>query len=183
MEECYQIAQRITYMNCCNTLKRVREMVAILPQLIITEIYLMKGRKWIGSMIWTTSLVLPIIQKFHKLFKCCQEIWIQLRIDLSHYLPPKNTMEIDFIADENFHIFTDSIEQFSVLKTISANCLCKTVFQVAKNKLWLNRIFLILADKNGKPCLTIDCRVINPNGPAKIRTKLTVRRSKFVILI
>ena len=36
---------------------------------------------------------------------------------------------------------------------------------------WLNRIFLILADKNGKPCLTIDCRVINPNGPAKIRTK------------
>lgn len=92
-------------MNCCNTLKRVRERVAILPQLIITEIYLMKGRKRRDSMLWTTSLVLPIIQKFRKFLNCCYEIWIQLRIDLSHYLPQENNMEIDFIADENFPYF------------------------------------------------------------------------------
>ena len=65
----------------------------------------MKGRKRRDSMLWTTSLVLPIIQKFRKFLNCCYEIWIQLRIDLSHYLPQENNMEIDFIADENFPYF------------------------------------------------------------------------------
>ena len=50
---------------------------------------------------------------------------------------------------------------------------------VAKNKLWLNRLFLILADKNGKSCLTMDCHVINPNGPAKIQIKAGNAKEQF----
>lgn len=66
-----------------------------------------------------------------------------------------------------FNIFLYSVQQFSVLKIISAIFLRKAVCYVPKNVLWLNRLFLTLAGKNGKSCLTIDWRGINWNSPGK----------------
>ena len=76
-------------------------------------------------------------------------------------------MEIDFIVSENFQNFSLFCTKFSVLKIISAIFLRKPVCYVPKNVLWLNRLFLTLAGKNGKSCLIIDWRGINWNSPGK----------------
>ena len=37
--------------------------------------------------------------------------------------------------------------------------------------MWVNRLFIDLANRDERNCLTIDCSVINQNGPGRYRTK------------
>ena len=37
--------------------------------------------------------------------------------------------------------------------------------------MWINRVFINLANQDKNSCLTIDCNVINKNGPGRYRTK------------
>ena len=37
--------------------------------------------------------------------------------------------------------------------------------------MWLTRVFLDLANRDERSCLTIDCTIINKNGPSRYRTK------------
>ena len=37
--------------------------------------------------------------------------------------------------------------------------------------LWINKLFIVLANVNQKTCLTIDCSGINENGPRRFRTE------------
>ena len=39
-----------------------------------------------------------------------------------------------------------------------------------KNSLWLNRLFINLANKN-EVCLTLDCWGVNPNGQGRFKTE------------
>ena len=37
--------------------------------------------------------------------------------------------------------------------------------------MWLTRVFLDLANRDERSCLTIECTTINKNGPSRYRTK------------
>ena len=38
------------------------------------------------------------------------------------------------------------------------------------NSLWINKLFIKLANESENVCLTIDCSGFNPNGPGRFRT-------------
>lgn len=39
-----------------------------------------------------------------------------------------------------------------------------------------------LANRNEKTCLTLDCQVINPNGPSRFRTRADNREEQATIM-
>ena len=48
--------------------------------------------------------------------------------------------------------------------------------------MWLNRVFIDLANREKYYCLTIDCSGVNKNDPGRYRLKLMILKSKFAIL-
>ena len=57
------------------------------------------------------------------------------------------------------------------MKIVLANYIRETVNYLPQNSLSLNRLFVNLANKNEKICLTLECRGINLNGPSKFCTE------------
>ena len=96
-------------------------------------------------------------------------------------LHKKTIWKLILLQAKVLNIFPGSIEHFSVPKFISANCLCGTVSYVSKNELWLKRLWLRLAGKSCKSCLTIGCCcVINSNGAGKFWKRANVKtKDKF----
>ena len=87
--------------------------------------------------------------------------------------PEKSIWKVILPQTKHFNSFPGSVQQFNVLKILSANCNCigETASYLPQNSFWLNRFFVDLANRNQKICLTLDCLGINPNGLGKYRTK------------
>ena len=70
-----------------------------------------------------------------------------------------------------FNIFPASVPINSVKKILELGCIRKTNKYIPQGSLWISRLFIELANKNYKVCLTLDCSNVNKEGPGRFRTK------------
>ena len=78
-----------------------------------------------------------------------------------------------------FNIFPASVPINSVKKILELGCIRKTNKYIPQSSLWISRLFIELANKNYKVCLTLDCSNVNKDGPGRFRTKADNPASQF----
>ena len=78
-----------------------------------------------------------------------------------------------------FNIFPASVPISSVNKILELSCIRKTSKYIPQSSLWISRLFIELANKNDKVCLTLDCSNINTDGPGRFRTKADNPETQF----
>ena len=78
-----------------------------------------------------------------------------------------------------FNIFPASVPINSVKKILELGCIRKTNKYIPQASLWISRLFIELANKNYKVCLTLDCSNVNKDGPGRFRTKADNSDTQF----
>ena len=78
-----------------------------------------------------------------------------------------------------FNIFPASVPISSVKKILELSCIRKTSKYIPQSSLWISRLFIELANKNDKVCLTLDCSNKNKDGPGRLRTKADNPETQF----
>ena len=78
-----------------------------------------------------------------------------------------------------FNIFPASVPIGSVKKILESSCIRKTSKYIPHTSLWISRLFIELANKNDKVCLTLDCSNVNKDGPGRFRTKADNPETQF----
>ena len=78
-----------------------------------------------------------------------------------------------------FNIFPASVPISSVKKILELSCIRKTSKYIPQSSLWISRLFIELANKNDKVCLTLDCSNIDTDGPGRFRTKADNPETQF----
>ena len=58
-----------------------------------------------------------------------------------------------------------------VRKILEGVCIRKTSKYIPHASLWISRLFIELANRNDKVCLTLDCSNKNRDGPGRFRSK------------
>ena len=56
-------------------------------------------------------------------------------------------------------------------RILESVCIRKTRKYIPQSGLWIGRLFVELANRNNRFCLTLDCSGINKDGPERFRTK------------
>ena len=56
-------------------------------------------------------------------------------------------------------------------RILESVCIRKTRKYIPQSGLWIGRLFVELANRNNRFCLTLDCSGINKDGPGRFRTK------------
>ena len=69
-----------------------------------------------------------------------------------------------------FNIFPASVSLSSVRRILDGSCVRKSSKYIPRSQLWINRLFIELANKNQKVCLTLDCSNTNRDGPGRFRS-------------
>ena len=69
-----------------------------------------------------------------------------------------------------FNIFPASVSLSSVRRILDGSCVRKTSKYIPRSQLWINRLFIELANKSQKVCLTLDCSNTNRDGPGRFRS-------------
>ena len=89
-----------------------------------------------------------------------------------HILIPDRDIWKKIISQTNiFNIFPSGVPFHTVSKILQSNCVPRTTKYVPVRSLGINRIFIDLAYRDERNCLTIDCSGTNKNGPGRYRTK------------
>ena len=70
-----------------------------------------------------------------------------------------------------FNIFPASVPLSSKRKILESICIRKTRKYISQYGLWISRLFIELANRNDRVCLTFDCSSINIDGPGNFRTE------------
>ena len=78
-----------------------------------------------------------------------------------------------------FNIFPASVPISSVKKILELSCIRKTTKSIPQSSLWISRLFVELANKNEKVCLTLDCSNVNKDGPSRYRTNADNPETQF----
>ena len=79
-------------------------------------------------------------------------------------------MEINLISNKYLY-FSRNSSFPSVRRVLESASSRKTIKYIPQNALWLNRLFIELANRNDRLCLTIDCSGINKDSPGRFRTE------------
>ena len=66
-----------------------------------------------------------------------------------------------------------------VRKILEGVCIRKTSKYIPQASLWISRLFIELANRNDKVCLTLDCSNKNKDGPGRFRTEADNPDSQF----
>ena len=66
-----------------------------------------------------------------------------------------------------------------VKKILESACIRKNSKYIPHSSLWISRLFIELANKNDKVCLTLDCSNKNKDGPGRFRTEADNPVSQF----
>ena len=69
-----------------------------------------------------------------------------------------------------FNIFPASVSLSSVRRILDGSCVRKSSKYIPRSQLWINRLFIELANKSQKVCLTLDCSNTNKDGPGRFRS-------------
>ena len=70
-----------------------------------------------------------------------------------------------------FNIFPATVSINSVKKILENACIQKTSKYIPQTFLWISRLFVELANRNDKVCLTLDCTNTNKDEPVRFRTE------------
>ena len=74
-----------------------------------------------------------------------------------HAIYPEKTNWKSILSQTNiFNIFPASISLTSVRKILEGVCIRKTRKYIPQSVLWISRLFIELANRNDKVCLTLD---------------------------
>ena len=84
--------------------------------------------------------------------------------------PEKATWKTILSQTNIFNIFPASVSLNSVKRILDGSCVRKTTKYIPRSLLWINRLFIELANKNQKVCLTLDCSNTNKDGPSRFRS-------------
>ena len=55
-------------------------------------------------------------------------------------------------------------------RTLENVCIRKTRKYIPQSTLWISRLFIELANRDDRDCLTLDCSSVNKDGPGRFRT-------------
>ena len=84
--------------------------------------------------------------------------------------PEKATWKTILSQTNIFNIFPASVSLSSVRRILDGSCVRKSSKYIPRNQLWINRLFIELANKSQKVCLTLDCSNTNRDGPSRFRS-------------
>ena len=84
--------------------------------------------------------------------------------------PEKATWKTILSQTNIFNIFPASVSLNSVKRILEGSCVRKTTRYIPRSLLWINRLFIELANKSQKVCLTLDCSNTNRDGPSRFRS-------------
>ena len=70
-----------------------------------------------------------------------------------------------------YNIFLATVPLSSVRNILEGACIRKTSKYIPQASLWISRLFIELANRNDKVCLTLDCSNTNKDGPGRFRTE------------
>ena len=85
--------------------------------------------------------------------------------------PEKATWKTILSQTNIFNIFPASVSLNSVKRILDGSCVRKTTRYIPRSLLWINRLFIELANKSQKICLTLDCSNTNRDGPSRFRSE------------
>ena len=85
--------------------------------------------------------------------------------------PEKATWKTILSQTNIFNIFPASVSLNSVRRILDGSCFRKTTKYIPRSLLWINRLFIELANKSQKVCLTLDCSNSNRDGPSRFRSE------------
>ena len=85
--------------------------------------------------------------------------------------PEKATWKTILSQTNIFNIFPASVSLNSVKRILDGSCVRKTTRYIPRSLLWINRLFIELANKSQKVCLTLDCSNTNRDGPSRFRSE------------
>ena len=92
-------------------------------------------------------------------------------VSIFHMIYPEKTNWRMILSQTNIHIFLATIPLNSVRKILEGACIRKTSKYIPQASLWFSRLFIELANKNDKVCLTLNCSNTNKDGPGRFRTE------------
>ena len=84
--------------------------------------------------------------------------------------PEKATWKTILSQTNIFNIFPASVSLNSVRRILDGSCVRKSSRYIPRSLLWISRLFIELANKSQKVCLTIDCSNTNRDGPSRFRS-------------
>ena len=90
-----------------------------------------------------------------------------MRLCISYNNPSKRNLAKIISQTNIFNIFPCSVPYNTVAKILQNNCVQKTTKYVPVHSMWLNRVFIDLANEDQRNCLTVDCSNVNKNGPGR----------------
>ena len=85
--------------------------------------------------------------------------------------PEKATWKTILSQTNIFNIFPASVSLNSVKRILDGSCVRKTTRYIPRSLLWINHLFIELANKSQKVCLTLDCSNTNRDGPSRFRSE------------
>ena len=89
-----------------------------------------------------------------------------------HTIYPEKAIWRTILSQTNiFNIFPASVPLSAVKRILDGVCVRKTTKYIPRTSLWINRLFIELANKNEKVCLTLDCSNTNRDGPSRFRSE------------
>ena len=69
------------------------------------------------------------------------------------------------------NIFSASVSLTSVRKILEGVFIRKTRKYIPQSALWISRLFIELANRDNRVCLTLDCSGINKDGRGRFKTE------------
>ena len=88
-----------------------------------------------------------------------------------HTIYPEKANRRTILSQTNiYNIFPATISLNDVRKILESACIRKTSKYIPRASLWISRLFIELANRNDKACLTLDCSNTNKDGPGRFRT-------------
>ena len=88
-----------------------------------------------------------------------------------HTIYPEKANWRTILSQTNiYNIFPATVPLNNVRKILDGACIRKTSKYIPHASLWISRLFIELANRNDKVCLTLDCSNTNKDGPGRFRT-------------
>ena len=89
-----------------------------------------------------------------------------------HIILPEKEIWKEIISQTNvFNVFSSSVPFQTVARLLQLNIVGTTTKYLPARSLWINKLFIELANHDEKTCVTIVCSGINKNGPGRFRTE------------
>ena len=87
-----------------------------------------------------------------------------------HAIYPEKTNWRTILSQTNiYNIFPATVSLNDVRKILEGACIRKTSKYIPRASLWISRLFIELANRNDKVCLTLDCSSTNKDGLGRFR--------------